>query len=220
MTTAEMVEKDELIGQYTAEFPYLTIASESGKSSWAIGALNIRKELHRLFPETKFRTVSKVFSGGCSINVKWENGPQRPEVERIVKKYQYGGFDSMTDCSYCLDNPWSDLFGGAKYVMCHREETAQETGEVEEETQVIAECAGETLAVTTGDGEGIVRISQPLDGEGVKASAYCCGCGKGLEGRGKWYCSPDCKHEARSSGVRYCWNCGKQISKGLVCEDC
>ena len=50
--------------------------------------------------------------------------------------------------------------------------------------------------------------------------AFCCGCGKRLESRSKWYCGDDCKKAAKTSGVRHCWNCGKKVLKGMVCESC
>lgn len=50
--------------------------------------------------------------------------------------------------------------------------------------------------------------------------AFCCGCGRQLENRMKWYCGDDCKKMAKQSGVRYCWNCGKKVKKGMTCENC
>ncbi len=50
--------------------------------------------------------------------------------------------------------------------------------------------------------------------------AFCCGCGRQLENRMKWYCGDDCKKMAKQSGVRYCWNCGKKVEKGMTCENC
>jgi hypothetical protein len=68
------------------------------KSTQAQAAALIRKELKAAFKDTKFSVTSESYSMGDSVSVCWENGPNREAVHAIVGKYQYGHFDSMTDC--------------------------------------------------------------------------------------------------------------------------
>ncbi len=61
----------------------------------------IRAELKDRFPNTKFRVVSDTYSMGDSVDVTYERSATAPdlkEVEAVVKKYQAGHFDGMTDC--------------------------------------------------------------------------------------------------------------------------
>lgn len=86
----------------------------------------IKEALTKLWPSVKFSVVSDSFANGNSIDIYWNFGPTTEQVERIAKKYEYGRFDSMTDCSYTEDtvvltegNEFKRL-GGAKFVMCQR----------------------------------------------------------------------------------------------------
>jgi len=90
-------------------------------SSHALGAKNIKKELKKRWPAVKFSVKSQSYSGGDSIDVRWEDGPRDVEVNKILDKYEEGSFDGMTDCyDYNHENVWPDIFGGAKYVMGQR----------------------------------------------------------------------------------------------------
>ena len=46
-----------------------------------------------------------------------EGEVETKEVEMIAKKYQTGSFNGMIDLYEYDDNPWSDVFGGRKYVF-------------------------------------------------------------------------------------------------------
>lgn len=88
----------------------------------------IKKILSRRWPLTKFSVKSESYSGGSSINIYWELGPTREQVEAIANKYQEGSFDGMTDCYdydptlvLTQDNQIKRL-GGAKFVFCNRSE--------------------------------------------------------------------------------------------------
>lgn len=88
------------------------------KSTSAICAKQIREELKKAFPETMFSVTSKNFSGGNSVSIRWENNETQEEVEALVKKYQYGHFDSMQDL-YEYDNKHNGI-QQVKYVLCSR----------------------------------------------------------------------------------------------------
>ena len=80
----------------------------------------IKNDLKKLYPKTKFSVASKIYSGGSSVNVRWEGGPTRKEVERHVRKYEYGTFDPMTDC-YDYNNVSQEL-PQVQYVCCYRDD--------------------------------------------------------------------------------------------------
>lgn len=79
----------------------------------------IRKELKQDFPTTKFSVISRAYAGGSSIDVSWINGPTRDQVNGIIKKYEYGSFDPMTDLYNCT-NSRKDI-PQVKYVFAKRE---------------------------------------------------------------------------------------------------
>lgn len=89
------------------------------KSEVAKCAQAIRKELKSIFPHIKFEIHSRSYSGGCSVDVRYINGVPTESVEKVVRKYEYGSFDGMTDC-YNYDNSRSDI-PQAKYVLVQRE---------------------------------------------------------------------------------------------------
>jgi len=63
----------------------------------------LKKELKQKFPNTKFSVRSQNYSGGCSIDVYYENGPSYKKVNEIVQKYSGKGFDGMVDMAYYKD---------------------------------------------------------------------------------------------------------------------
>lgn len=73
------------------------------KSTHALAAKAIRKELKQKYPNTKFSVRSESFAGGNAVRVEWTEGEQTQEIDAIVGKYQYGSFDGMTD-SYNYTN--------------------------------------------------------------------------------------------------------------------
>lgn len=108
-----------------ATHPHLEQVKPGSYATAKLGAANIRAELKRAFPGIKFSVRSDSFSGGDSIDISWELGPTSAEVEAITAKYQEGHFNGMEDIyEDDRNNVWPDLFGGAKYVMTHRSESA------------------------------------------------------------------------------------------------
>ena len=102
------------------DYKHLETVTGSGNSSLVIGARNIRKELKAVFPGVKFSVRSESYSMGCSIHIGWTDGPLTDEVEAVVNKYEYGTFDSMTDCAGSIDSQFIDLYGGARFVSPSR----------------------------------------------------------------------------------------------------
>jgi hypothetical protein len=113
---ARALELDTLKRDYT----HLEPVAGNKRSTYAVGAANIRKELKAAFPHIKFSVTSEGYSMGCSINVSWVDAVTTEEVERIINKYEYGTFDSMTDCAGSIDSQFIDLYGGARFVKANR----------------------------------------------------------------------------------------------------
>lgn len=83
-------------------------------------ARNMRAELKRRFPGVKFSVRRDHYS---SIRVSWTDGPTGAQVSAIADRFEEGHFDGMTDCYQYSRAPWSETFGGVRYVTCHREES-------------------------------------------------------------------------------------------------
>jgi glyceraldehyde-3-phosphate dehydrogenase/erythrose-4-phosphate dehydrogenase len=89
----------------------------------AKAAKMIRQELKKAFPSTKFSVTSSNYSMGDSVRIDWTDGVTTDQVNAIVRKYQYGSFDGMTD-SYNYTNSRNDI-PQAKYVQTHRRYSEQ-----------------------------------------------------------------------------------------------
>jgi len=66
----------------------------------------IRKKLRSLFPKQDFSVISRKYSGGSSIDVRWVDGVATEKVEKEIKEYSGSGFDGMQDLKYSKDNPY------------------------------------------------------------------------------------------------------------------
>ena len=118
---AEKQRQDKERERIIKEFSSLTKIQDSKLGSYAVGAKNIKKELAQKFPGAIFSVASKSYSGGCSIDIRWTDGPSETEVEKITSKYEEGSFNGMEDIyEYDRSNVWPDIFGGAKYVHTSR----------------------------------------------------------------------------------------------------
>lgn len=85
---------------------------------------NIRTELKRNFPETKFSVRYDSFTGGNEYSITWTDGPTRDAVEKIVDKYQDSHSDYTGDYFDYDPSEFNELFGGVKYVLTQREHGA------------------------------------------------------------------------------------------------
>jgi hypothetical protein len=95
-------------------------AAKRELSGAALTAKMIKLELGKTFPGVKFSATSEYFSMGNSVNVSWTDGPVAGIVQRVIAKYQYGTFDSMTDCYEYEGIDESLGCEGAKYVDVKR----------------------------------------------------------------------------------------------------
>ena len=100
------------------EYSHLTqITSNSDKEIKIVGK-NIRAELKKHFPKTKFSVRKQYYS---TYHVSWIDGPTVDEVEFIINKYETSRFDSYTDYHYSETSPFNVVYGGADYVFTHRD---------------------------------------------------------------------------------------------------
>lgn len=124
---------------HAAAYPYLTTI-ENMPPKWSrarLVAANIRTELKRAFPKVKFSVRADGYS---SININWSQGPKADDVNAIVKKYEAGRFDGMTDCyEYDADNTFGDVFGDVRYVFTKRQ---FDNATIELAARVIADAWG------------------------------------------------------------------------------
>ena len=123
-------EKAAHVAKMKADLPILhpdLLTEEKAKtlfkkplSGAALGAKNIKLQLAKAFPGVKFGVKSSYYAGGCSIDVSWTDGPTTEAVDKIADQYQEKDFDGMDDSTHYRDQVWTDIFGGAGYVMCNR----------------------------------------------------------------------------------------------------
>lgn len=104
---------DELLKQY----PHLTKCDEYDHVTCG---KNIRAELKKHWPNTKFTVRYKSFAGGDEYLVSWEDGATMKEVESVVKKFQNSHADETGDYWDYDSSEFNELFGGVKYVMTSR----------------------------------------------------------------------------------------------------
>ncbi|HHR5849411.1 TPA: LPD29 domain-containing protein [Providencia alcalifaciens] len=124
---AEKAEEERKINEFkqgvefqksNKEYSHLTqITSNSDKKVKIVGK-NIRAELKKHFPKTKFSVRKQYYS---SYHVNWTDGPTVEEVESIINKYETSRFDSYTDYHYSETSPFNVVYGGADYVFTHRD---------------------------------------------------------------------------------------------------
>lgn len=60
----------------------------------------VRAALAKAFPGQKFSVRSESYAGGASIDVRYEGGPAKRDVEAVVAPYRGGDFDGMIDLKY------------------------------------------------------------------------------------------------------------------------
>ncbi|MBW3808161.1 DUF3560 domain-containing protein [Aeromonas jandaei] len=98
------------------EYAHLTPLGEQARGG-VQAAKNVRRDLKNAFPGIKFSVTSSY----DTINVSWQDGPTRPEVEAVIEKYENGKFDGMTDCFNFDTTPFNAVFGGCRYTFVQRE---------------------------------------------------------------------------------------------------
>lgn len=57
----------------------------------------LRQALKQTFPGTKFSVRSNKYSGGSSLNVRYEDGPSYSDVDKVAQQFAGATFDGMQD---------------------------------------------------------------------------------------------------------------------------
>jgi len=83
----------------------------------------VRAALKESFPGVKFAVRSSVYSGGASINIRYQDGPSYDQVKAVIGVFEGSYFDGMTD--YKGSN-YSSLDGvevrfGADFIFVNRD---------------------------------------------------------------------------------------------------
>lgn len=99
------------------QYSHLTQITSNLDNEVKIVGKNIRAELKKHFPKTKFSVRKQYYS---SYYVSWTDGPTVDEVDSIVKKYKTSRFDCYSDYSYNESLPFNMVYGGADYVFTER----------------------------------------------------------------------------------------------------
>ena len=60
----------------------------------------IRAALETAFTGVKFSVQSEKYSGGCSVNVSWTDGPTGEEVDAVAGMFKGKRFDGMIDMAW------------------------------------------------------------------------------------------------------------------------
>lgn len=96
--------------------------SDTQYLSCAETAKLVRAALRESFPGIKFSVTSSVYSGGASINIKYQNGPTCEQVKSVVSNFEGSYFDGMTDykgINYSSMNGVNVRFG-ADFIFVNR----------------------------------------------------------------------------------------------------
>ena len=117
--------REEVIKKYGAIFD-----QPSGKYSTdaVLVAKHIRQDLASAFPGQKFSVRKADYS---TINIEWQDGPTREEVEQIVGKHERTCTPDKwnADLWEHNDTAFTSVFGGVDYIFYYRE-TAPENREI------------------------------------------------------------------------------------------
>lgn len=76
----------------------------------------IRKRLKKEFPGTKFSVRTSTYSGGASIDVRYEDGPAERYVEAVVGSFTGARFDGTIDLGWSVDH-WLLPDGSAEVAV-------------------------------------------------------------------------------------------------------
>lgn len=148
------------------EFVHLTQGDD--RYSGKLAASNIRTELRRAFPGVKF-SVRKSSHG--TVNVGWIDGPTEAEVKDIAGRYKRGHFNGMEDIYEDERPAWCEVFGGAEYVFCDRDES----------DALIAQAIDQVCTEYAGNLSGMARPTVEAFRAGRLCYAYVLGLNDDLQ---------------------------------------
>lgn len=145
--------------QLKSSVEYAHLQQSNGKygNGSKLVAVNIRTELKAVFPSIRF---SVRMDGYNCVNISWEDGPKKDEVEEVISKYKEGYFNSMEDIYEYDRSPWTEVFGGVKYLFTTREASPA--------------LIQRAIAVLVEEKECFFRTNEKPTVEGFKEGKYTC----------------------------------------------
>ncbi|MGL6579866.1 DUF3560 domain-containing protein [Aeromonas hydrophila] len=97
------------------EYAHLVPLGEQDTGGVA-AAKNVRRDLKKAFPGVKF----SVKSNYSTVNVSWQDGPTRKEVDALIGKFEQGRFDGMTDGYEYNTSAFNNMYGAVQYTFTSR----------------------------------------------------------------------------------------------------
>lgn len=107
-------EKKEYLEKYC---DYLIQPKDNPKGEFDTVKKNIRLELKKEFPNTKFSVRSNHYD---SVIVEWTDGASEEEIKKITNKYEDHETDFTGDFRDYAPNNFNKIFGGCSYVFGQR----------------------------------------------------------------------------------------------------
>ncbi len=82
-----------------------------------------RQALKEAFQGFKFSVVSKTYSGGASMRVRWMDGPNEAQVKAVAGRFHGADFDGMQDLKTSFSSVMNgeEVRFGADYVFFERD---------------------------------------------------------------------------------------------------
>lgn len=114
-------KRADTVERIKAENPNL-IQADQRRGGLVQSAKNIRSELKSAGVKASVR--SQRFAGGDSISVYLPHDASDDAMttaKTIAGKYQEGNFNGMEDIYEYGNSPWTEVFGGAKYITVQRD---------------------------------------------------------------------------------------------------
>lgn len=118
--------------RFSTDVAMLRVATEfahleplvDGESGSRQAIKNIRRDLKKHFPKTKF----SVRSDYSSARIRWTDGPTDDQVSAIVDRYKAGRFNGMSDSYDFEASAFGDVFGDIQYIFTTRERSPELIG--------------------------------------------------------------------------------------------
>lgn len=121
-------QQTQHVAELRAAYPS-AVGADSGLSTHARAAKNLKAELSAAFPGVRFSVRSDCFAGGDSVDYSWTDGPTAAQVEPIAEKYKGASFDGMQDLKTLDGSAYGraveEVLGRADYVHGSREVSPQ-----------------------------------------------------------------------------------------------
>ena len=114
--------------------------------------------LKHKYPNTKFKVTTSSSSGGSSLTVRWTDGAKTSDIDLILSKYVYGGFNSQEDM-YEYSKDATGVYGEVKYAFSNRSYT-EDTCKI-----AIEESGAENRTISISEYDGTASVNGDYNDE-------------------------------------------------------